>query len=68
LWPSSYGGGFRTTDGSDKCKASHTGSNGQPQADYIPHHEPFQFYVSTLDRDEARLARLGTMTRRADQQ
>ena len=26
---------------------SHTGSNGQPKTDYIPHHQPFQYYAST---------------------
>jgi phospholipase C len=42
-----FNGGFRTADGSDKCTAFHIGSNGQKQADYIPHHQPFQYYPST---------------------
>jgi phospholipase C len=29
------------------CTASHIGSNGKPKGDYIAHHEPFQFYLST---------------------
>lgn len=36
-----FQGGFRD------CKASHIGSNGLPKGDYIPHHEPFQYYQST---------------------
>jgi phospholipase C len=44
-----FNGGFRTTNGTDKCTASHVGSNGLPQADYIPHHQPFQYYPSTAN-------------------
>ncbi len=44
-----FNGGFRTADGSDKCAAYHIGSNGQKQADYIPHHQPFQYYPSTAN-------------------
>ncbi|MBA3721768.1 MAG: alkaline phosphatase family protein [Parachlamydiaceae bacterium] len=29
------------------CSATHIGSDGKPIADYIPHHEPFQYYKST---------------------
>jgi phospholipase C len=36
-----FQGGFRD------CKASHIGSDGKPKGDYIPHHEPFQYYLST---------------------
>jgi phospholipase C len=35
--------------GFDNFKATHTGSNGQPKADYIPHHEPFQYYPQTAN-------------------
>lgn len=45
-----FQGGFRptaTTGGRAACGATHTGSNGQPKGDYIPHHEPFQYYAST---------------------
>src|SRR5579859_1168701 len=31
------------------CKASHTGSDGKPKGDYIPHHQPFQYYTSTAN-------------------
>jgi phospholipase C len=34
-------------NGKAVCGASHIGSNGQPKRDYIPHHEPFQYYAST---------------------
>jgi len=44
-----FNGGFRREDGQDKCTASHLGSNGQPQPDYIPHHQPFQYYPSTAN-------------------
>jgi len=44
-----FNGGFRREDGFDKCLAFHVGSNGQPQPDYIPHHEPFQYYPSTAN-------------------
>jgi phospholipase C len=32
------------------CKASHTGSDGKPKGDYIPHHQPFQYYASTANQ------------------
>ncbi len=36
-----FQGGFRD------CAQSHIGSNGKLTADYIPHHQPFQYYRST---------------------
>ena len=33
--------------GFSDCTATHIGSDGNPVADYVPHHEPFQFYSST---------------------
>jgi phospholipase C len=36
-----FQGGFRD------CSVAHTGSDGKPKKDYIPHHEPFQYYKST---------------------
>jgi phospholipase C len=30
-----------------KCATSHIGSDGKPKGDYIPHHQPFQYYAST---------------------
>lgn len=38
-----FQGGFRD------CKASHVGSDGKPKGDYIPHHQPFQYYKSTAN-------------------
>jgi phospholipase C len=35
--------------GFDNPSASHIGSNGAPKVDYIPHHEPFQYYASTAN-------------------
>ena len=31
------------------CKQTHTAIGGTPTADYIPHHEPFQYYQSTAN-------------------
>jgi phospholipase C len=49
-----FQGGFRPTarDASGKaiCGATHTGSDGLPKGDYIPHHEPFQYYLSTTNQ------------------
>ncbi|GAC1344294.1 MAG: alkaline phosphatase family protein [Candidatus Dormibacteria bacterium] len=36
-----FQGGFRD------CTATHTGVGATPKTDYIPHHEPFQYYSST---------------------
>jgi len=48
-----FQGGFaptsRTSTGKAICGATHTGSDGIPKGDYIPHHEPFQYYVSTAN-------------------
>lgn len=46
-----FQGGFRptsyTSNGKAVCGAVHTGSDGHPKKDYIPHHESFQYYAST---------------------
>ena len=48
-----FEGGFRPTEwnasGKAICGAKHTGSNGKPKGDYIPHHQPFQYYQSTAN-------------------
>jgi phospholipase C len=48
-----FQGGFAPTSttaaGKAVCGATHTGSDGLPKGDYIPHHEPFQYYVSTAN-------------------
>jgi phospholipase C len=49
-----FQGGFRVTSrdasGNAICGATHTGSDGLPKGDYIPHHEPFQYYASTTNQ------------------
>jgi len=47
-----FQGGFRpstpaTATTKAQCATSHTGSDGKPKGDYIPHHQPFQYYAST---------------------
>jgi len=44
-----FNGGFHTADGKPACSQSHTGADGKPKTDYIPHHEPFQYYTSTAN-------------------
>jgi phospholipase C len=46
-----FEGGFKPTTrvkGAAVCGASHTGLAGSSQ-DYVPHHEPFQYYASTAN-------------------
>ncbi len=45
-----FQGGFRPSSvvaGKAHCDTFHIGSDGNPKKDYIPHHEPFQYYLST---------------------
>jgi phospholipase C len=35
--------------GFDNPSQTHIGANGSPKADYIPHHEPFQYYPQTAN-------------------
>jgi phospholipase C len=42
-----FQGGFREAAGAATCTVSHTSEGGQTSADYIAHHEPFQYYRST---------------------
>jgi phospholipase C len=47
-----FQGGFRPSsvvNGKAHCDTAHIGSNGAPKKDYIPHHEPFQYYQSTAN-------------------
>jgi phospholipase C len=48
-----FEGGFRATastpDGKAVCGAAHVGSDGAKRFDYIPHHQPFQYYKSTAN-------------------
>jgi phospholipase C len=50
-----FQGGFRPTGHDPKtgkaiCGAAHIGSDGLSKGDYIPHHEPFQYYASTTNQ------------------
>ena len=54
-----FEGGFDLTitnpNGTTGCHRSHTSSFvGTPKADYIPHHQPFQYYVSTSNLQHTR--------------
>jgi len=47
-----FEGGFKpstpaTATTKAECNTAHTGANGKSKKDYIPHHEPFQYYAST---------------------
>jgi phospholipase C len=47
-----FQGGFRptgTAGGFSVCGATHQNVGGIPVTDYIPHHEPFQYYESTAN-------------------
>jgi phospholipase C len=54
-----FEGGFDLTivnpDNSTGCKRSHTSNvTGAKKADYIPHHQPFQYYTSTANFQHTR--------------
>lgn len=44
-----FTGGFHTADGKPACTQTHIGADGKPKTDYIPHHEPFQYYPATAN-------------------
>jgi len=48
-----FQGGFRPTsrnaDGTANCDLQHTTVAGFTSPDYLPHHEPFQYYLSTAN-------------------
>jgi phospholipase C len=49
-----FEGGFAptsTTDGLPVCGATHENIAGSPVADYVPHHNPFEYYASTANPD-----------------
>ena len=55
-----FQGGFDLTitnpDGSTGCHRTHTSATGafSSKVDYIPHHEPFQYYASTANQHHTR--------------
>jgi phospholipase C len=44
-----FQGGFREAPGVATCPVSHANKAGVVSKDYIPHHEPFQYYASTAN-------------------
>jgi phospholipase C len=50
-----FQGGFKptnlTSEGDPFCGSSQVNDQGQSIVDYLPHHEPFQFYKSTANPD-----------------
>jgi len=56
-----FQGGFRD------CTASHIGSDGKPKGDYIPHHEPFQYYLSTSNPNHLPPTSVALIGRQGDQ-
>jgi len=56
-----FQGGFRD------CNVAHTGSDGKPKKDYIPHHQPFQYYTSTANKDHVPPTSAALIGHNADQ-
>ena len=61
-----FEGGFNLStvnpDGSTGCKRTHTSTvTGTKKADYIPHHQPFQYYPSTANLTHARPSSTATV-------
>jgi phospholipase C len=61
-----FQGGFDLTitnpNGTTGCQRSHTSAvTGVTKADYIPHHQPFQYYTSTANLDHTRPTSLATI-------
>jgi phospholipase C len=44
-----FNSGFHTSDGKPACQQKSMGADGNLKVDYIPHHEPFQYYQSTAN-------------------
>src|SRR5262249_53441708 len=56
-----FQGGFRD------CSVVHTGSDGLPKKDYIPHHQPFQYYTSTANKNHTPPTSAALIGHNADQ-
>ncbi len=57
-----FQGGFETVTPENKMGSVSMGAGGKPAPDYIPHHEPFQYYASTANPNHVRpkdLAEIG---------
>lgn len=66
-----FEGGFDLTitnpNGTTGCHRSHTSVFvGSPKADYIPHHQPFQYYVSTGNPQHTRPTSVSTIGHNGD--
>ncbi|MGB7553261.1 MAG: alkaline phosphatase family protein [Candidatus Korobacteraceae bacterium] len=66
-----FEGGFDLTitnpNGTTGCHRSHASAYiGTPKADYIPHHQPFQYYVSTQNLQHTRPTSLSTIGHNGD--
>jgi phospholipase C len=66
-----FEGGFDLTitnpNGTTGCHRSHTSTiTGTNKADYIPHHQPFQYYVSTQNLAHTRPTSLQTIGQQGD--
>lgn len=66
-----FEGGFdlskRNPDGSTGCQRGHTSQvTWAESADYIPHHEPFQYYPSTANPSHARPSSVAMIGRNGD--
>jgi phospholipase C len=55
------------SNGTTGCARSHTSSVTKvPHADYVPHHQPFQYYVSTANRAHVRPTSVAMIGRAGD--
>jgi phospholipase C len=66
-----FEGGFNlgtvNPNGTTGCKRSHTSTvTNSPKADYIPHHQPFQYYVSTANPKHVRPTSVATIGHAGD--
>jgi phospholipase C len=66
-----FEGGFNLTttnpNGTTGCKRSHTSSvTNTNKADYIPHHQPFQYYVSTANPTHSRPSSVAAIGHKGD--
>jgi phospholipase C len=62
-----FNGGFRTAGGKPACSQTHTGADGKQKVDYIPHHEPFQYYASTANPNHLPPSSVAMIGKQGDQ-
>ena len=67
-----FQGGFKptainATTGKAVCGSNHIGSNGKPKGDYIPHHQPFQYYSQTANPKHLPPTSVAMIGRQGDQ-